>query len=221
MEPTPTATPTPVLAKKVTLNKNTATVTVGLTLQLKATVSPTGALDGAVTWKSGNTAIATVSKKGLVTAKKTGAVTIRAMTAGGLKAYCKVTVKGVQVYQCVKGGICRYTTRLSTAKQLRDKGYSASKAFLAAGKSKTPVYSVYNSSKKRYQYTTDRSVALAKKKAGFKVSAAFYASDTAGTPVYELEKSGVYRYTTSKTTAKSLKKAAYKYNGIVWQACAS
>ena len=84
------------------MSKTTATVYTGKTLQLTATVRPSNAVDAAVTWKSGDTSIATVSKKGLVTAKKPGTVTIRAMTAGGLKAYCKVTVTAVQVYQCVK-----------------------------------------------------------------------------------------------------------------------
>ncbi len=200
------------------MSKTTATVYTGKTLQLTATVRPSNAVDAAVTWKSGDTSIATVSKKGLVSAKKPGTVTIRAMTAGGLKAYCKVTVTAVQVYQCVKGSICRYTTSLSLAKSLKAKGYTATKAFLAEGNSTLPVYQVYTEKTKSFQYTTDRAFAIKKKKAGSKVEVAFYAAASGGTPVYELVKSSTYRYTTSKTTAKKLKNAKYTYKGVAWNA---
>ena len=210
--------PAPVLAEEITINKATATLYTGETLQLTAKVSPEDAEDGAISWKSGKTAVATVSKDGLVTAKSAGAVKIRAMTEGGLKVYCKITVKAKQVYQAVKGSTVLYLTSLSTAKSLKAKGYTVTRVFFAAGTSKTPVYSVYSAKSKHYRYTTDRAYALEKKKAGLKVSVAFYAAVSKGTPVYELVKSGSYRYTTSRTEAKSLKKKGYTYKGIVWQA---
>ena len=46
-----------------------------------------------VTWKSSNTAVASVSQKGVVTAKKAGKATITA-SANGVSAKCKVTVDG-------------------------------------------------------------------------------------------------------------------------------
>ena len=75
----------------VTLNKTSLTLTEQETFQLSATVSPDNATDKTVTWSSSNTAIATVSQDGLVSAIAVGSTTITA-TAGEKKATCTVTV---------------------------------------------------------------------------------------------------------------------------------
>ena len=77
----------------VTLNKTSATLSAsGATVALTATVSPSGA-NTAVTWKSSNTAVATVSSSGVVTAVGNGTATITATTkSGGKTTSCTVTV---------------------------------------------------------------------------------------------------------------------------------
>ena len=92
-DPTPPK-PSVVKVTKITLNKTTASVGKGKAMQLTATVTPTNATNKAVTWKSSNTKIATVSSTGKVTAKSAGTVTITctAKDGSGKKATCKVTV---------------------------------------------------------------------------------------------------------------------------------
>ncbi|MGR6875269.1 Ig-like domain-containing protein, partial [Bifidobacterium angulatum] len=70
-----------------------ATVRKGASLQLAATVSPSNATDRTVSWKSGDTAVATVDRTGKVTGVKAGKATITA-AAGGKSASVAVTVTG-------------------------------------------------------------------------------------------------------------------------------
>lgn len=76
-----------VSVNSVTLNKTSLTLKEGASETLEATVEPSGTT---VSWKSSNTAVATV-KNGVVTAVKEGKATITA-TAGGKSATCEVTV---------------------------------------------------------------------------------------------------------------------------------
>ena len=82
-------------AKSVTLNKKSASLLKGEKTQVKATVKgQTGFYNQGVTWKSSNTSVATVTSKGIVTAKKAGRATITATEKGGSKkATCSVTVQ--------------------------------------------------------------------------------------------------------------------------------
>ena len=75
----------------ITLNKSTVTITEGETETLVATIIPSNATDKTITWKTSNSAVATVSN-GVVTAVKAGTATITA-TAGGYSATCVVTVE--------------------------------------------------------------------------------------------------------------------------------
>lgn len=76
----------------VSVDLDEVTLRAGQTTKLTATVSPSNATNKSVTWKSSNTAVATVSN-GTVTAKTGGTATITCTTAdGGYTASCKVTV---------------------------------------------------------------------------------------------------------------------------------
>lgn len=83
-----------VTVKSVKLSKTSATLTTGKTVTLKATVAPTNATNKAVTWKSSNPWVATVSSTGKVTARYSGTTTITctAKDGSGKKATCKITV---------------------------------------------------------------------------------------------------------------------------------
>lgn len=77
----------------VTLNKVELTIANGLKATLTATVTPEDATDKAVTWSSGDKAVATVSESGEVLALKVGITDITVTTKdGGKTAVCTVTV---------------------------------------------------------------------------------------------------------------------------------
>ena len=67
----------------------------GVSVTLKASAKPSSASNKAVTWKSSNKNVATVSKKGKVTAVGNGkcAITATAKDGSKKKAACKITVK--------------------------------------------------------------------------------------------------------------------------------
>ncbi len=83
--------------KSISLNKKSLTIGKGKKYTLKATVKPGDAADKTVTWKSSNTKVATVDKKGVVSGKKAGEATITATSKNGKKAQCKVTVAEVKL----------------------------------------------------------------------------------------------------------------------------
>ena len=79
-------------ADSVALNKTAMNMGVGQKYTLQATVSPAEAPQ-VVKWKTSDKKIASVSADGTVTAKRTGTVTITAVTANGKTATCKVNVR--------------------------------------------------------------------------------------------------------------------------------
>ena len=82
----------------VTLNKTSLTLAEGEQAALTASVQPSNATNAAVTWRSSNTKVATVSSKGAVTAVAPGSATITVTTEdGNYTAKCTVTVQDTTV----------------------------------------------------------------------------------------------------------------------------
>ena len=83
----------PVAVTGVSLNKTETVIEQGKTETLTATVAPSNAANKAVTWKSSDEEVATVSDTGVVTAVAEGEAIITVTTAeGGKTATCVVTV---------------------------------------------------------------------------------------------------------------------------------
>ena len=83
---------------KLKMNKTSLSLKAGQKAKLKVKVYPSNATNKQVTWKSSNTKYASVSSKGVVTAKRAGkgkTVTIKAVAKDGSKKYvkCKVEIK--------------------------------------------------------------------------------------------------------------------------------
>lgn len=80
----------------IKLSKKSISLNKGKKYTLKASIAPKNAANKAVVWKSSNAKIASVSSKGVVTAKSAGTATITATAkdGSGKKSSCKVTIKG-------------------------------------------------------------------------------------------------------------------------------
>jgi len=86
-----TVTENQVLASSVSFDKTALSLKVGESYTLNATVSPGNTTNKALTWKSSDSTIASVSG-GKITAKKAGKATITATTSNGKSASISVTV---------------------------------------------------------------------------------------------------------------------------------
>lgn len=114
--------------KSIALSKTKATLLVGGTLALKPTVKPAAA-DQAVSWKSSNNGVATVTAEGVVTAIKAGTAKITATTVNGKKKVSTITVKthvtmgknDLKYY--FNGKLYTIPSTYASAKKLRLPGY--------------------------------------------------------------------------------------------------
>jgi uncharacterized lipoprotein YddW (UPF0748 family) len=83
----------PVKAKKIAFKKKTVTMYTGTKKKVAIVYTPSDTNPKTVTYTSSNPAKATVSKSGIVKAKKPGKVTIKAKTLNGKTAKYKITIK--------------------------------------------------------------------------------------------------------------------------------
>ena len=107
-------------AKYVKMSKTSAILFPNDKTTLKATVKGSaGFYNQGVTWKSSNTSVATVDKKGNVIAKKAGKATITATEKGGSKkATCAITVSGIKVDKANKSVSVTATVNNADAKNM-------------------------------------------------------------------------------------------------------
>lgn len=135
----------PVQAASAKISKKDAELVVGETLKLKVTGG-----SGKITWSSKNKKIATVSKDGLVTAKKKGDCTITAKR-GSKKLTCKVNVVPLpKGYATVNGKKVKVGSKVKVTYKIQ---------------SKKPIAFIYAD----YQYDRQALKVLSKEKDRFKV----------------------------------------------------
>ncbi|MDR1928207.1 MAG: Ig-like domain-containing protein [Oscillospiraceae bacterium] len=86
-------------AEKIKLSHRKLSLAPEERAQLEAVISPAKATNQTVTWHTEDPAIATVDKKGLVTAHSPGTVTVYALAQDGYyRASCVITVKGAEAW---------------------------------------------------------------------------------------------------------------------------
>ena len=89
-------TATSELATGITISSDDATVNVDKTMQLTATLEPSGATGASmVSWKSSNEKVATVDRNGLLTALAAGTTTITASIGGLVSNELTITVESI------------------------------------------------------------------------------------------------------------------------------
>ena len=104
--------PANVPVSSITLDKTSLNLNEGETYSLKATIAPANATNQAVTWKSGNEGVATVTAAGAVKGTGAGTTAITA-TADGKTATCNVTVTAANKpeFEVVNGVLVKYHGR--------------------------------------------------------------------------------------------------------------
>ena len=210
--------------KGVKLDKTNLTLYVGSSAGLSATVSPQGAYNKAVTWKSADPKIAKVDADGKVTGVKAGTVKVTVTTKDGKKtADCTVKViTGVPVYRLynIKGnGDHLFTTSAFEKNVLSVRGWKyEGVAWYEPKESSTPVYRSYNPNNGYHMYTCSKAERAAITKAAWKQEGIAFYSCREGNraPVYRLynPNSGEHFFTNTNAEKNMLIKAGWKYEGI-------
>lgn len=148
-------TPAPVKVSSLKLTGGT-TLLVGKKETLKLTVAPSNAANKTVTWSSNNKKYATVTSKGVVTAKAAGAgktvtITAKAKDGSGKKASLKIKIKGAVTKITLKAPATLKVGKKATIKASVVVGKGGSKAL------------TWSSSNKKYATVTSKGVVKALK----------------------------------------------------------
>lgn len=144
-------------AAKVKLNKTKVTLCEGKTTTLKVKGTKKK-----VTWTSSDKKVATVNKKGKVTAKKTGTATITAKV-GSKKYKCRVTVEAKKKYEIVNGYVNTTVSSYKEACEVYEAlGYKPWK-FIDKGKDNIWYYCIINHTNNSDKGTHDEDFDAAEK----------------------------------------------------------
>lgn len=87
-----TSVPSVIYPTGIKLSESNISIVKGETYKLNATIFPDNANDKSVSWVSGDSSVASISKDGLITAIKAGNTNIYAKTINGYEAVCNVTI---------------------------------------------------------------------------------------------------------------------------------
>ena len=82
-----------IAVEKITLSPANISLDIGRTQTVKATITPADAVDKTLTWKSSDSAVASVNQSGNITAIAAGTAVITAKSSNGKTATCTVTVR--------------------------------------------------------------------------------------------------------------------------------
>lgn len=191
----------------LSLNHSAVSLLAGKSVQLKASITPSNATTKAVTFKSSNDAVATVSKTGKVTAKKVGSATISAITTdGNKKASCKVYVTkklGAKVSAQTTSSVTLKWTKVSGSKGYKVYQYNA----------KTKKYSLVKSVSAK---TTSYKVSKLKAGTNYKFQVASYMADNGKDITVQSDKlsTATKPAKSSKVTVKKASKTTAK---VTWK----
>ncbi len=133
----------PVKVKKVTVSPAAAALDVGKTVTLKAACTPKNATNKAVSWKTSNKGVATVTSAGVVKGVKAGTAKITATAKDGSKksASCTVTVKAASVTPVPPTPSVKTLAGIAVTKAPAKTAYYKGETFDPAGMEVTASYS--------------------------------------------------------------------------------
>ncbi len=221
--------------EKITLSDDVINLLPGKSSQLKASLVPANAENVNLAWTSSNTAVATVSADGKVTAVKEGSAVITVKnTIDGKSASCQVNVvkkiaaTPVDMFRLYNknSGEHFYTANQGECDTLVAAGWIYEGiGWTAPSKSHTPVYRLYNKFGGEHHYTVRAKERDALVKAGWTDEGiGWYSDDEQTAPVYREynpnARANNHNYTPSVKEHNALISYGWNDEGIGWYALA-